>query len=671
MCSIGSACSPPAVSGVVVIVTPVLAELRIQGLGVIEDATLDLHPGLTVVTGETGAGKTMVVTGLHLLGGGRADSSRVRRGATRAMVEGRFLLPPSETDRDTDRDTERDTEPPGDDAEETPRSALRLAADAGAALDDDGSLIAARTVSADGRSRAHLGGRSVPMAVLGDVTDAALAVHGQHEALRLLRAAEQRAVLDRFAGAAVAEPLAAYRRTRTAWRHAVTELTRRREQAREMSREADMLRHGLTEIEAVDPQPGEDAELVAEARRLADVDDLRATASAALAALAGTPDGTGEDPDAVGLLGEARRRLQGSSGSQDPALAGLDPRLAEAAALLGDAAAELTDYLERLDADPERLEHVLARQAALKGLTRKYAADVDGVLAWADAAREKLTGLDTSDEALAALAAEAEGLAGEVAGHAAAVSAARREAADRFGAAVSAELDGLAMGSASVQLAVGVKEVAAADTAALEVDGRWVVAGPDGVDEVELLLTPHAGAPPLPVHKGASGGELSRVMLAVEVVLAGADTTPTLVFDEVDAGVGGRAAVEVGRRLARLARTHQVVVVTHLAQVAAYADRHLVVDKGGLADAGDTDGVTRSAVRTLDDGDRTIELARMLAGTEETETGRAHAEELLAAAAADRSATSGTSAASVGAPTPITRGATTRRSGGRRSRRAG
>ncbi|WP_116711221.1 DNA repair protein RecN [Actinomycetospora cinnamomea] len=637
-----------------------LSELRIQGLGVIEDATLDLHPGLTVVTGETGAGKTMVVTGLHLLGGGRADSSRVRRGASRATVEGRFLLPPaSEVDDEPEDDAGEDDA--GEDA--PPRSALRLAADAGAALDDDGSLIAARTVSADGRSRAHLGGRSVPMAVLGDVTDAALAVHGQHEALRLLRAAEQRAVLDRFAGAAVAEPLAAYRRTRTAWRRATAELARRREQARELTREADMLRHGLGEIEGVAPQPGEDAELVAEARRLADADDLRAAATGALAALAGPPEGTGDEPDTIGLLGEARRRLQGSD---DPALAGLDPRLAEAAALVGDAAAELTDYLERLEADPQRLEHVLARQAELKSLTRKYAADVDGVLAWADTARERLAGLDTSDEALAALAAEAEQHAGELAGHAAAVSAARREAAERFGAAVSAELDGLAMGAASVQLAVGVKEAASGATDALPVEGRHVVAGPDGVDEVELLLTAHAGAPALPVHKGASGGELSRVMLAVEVVLAGADTTPTLVFDEVDAGVGGRAAVEVGRRLARLAATHQVVVVTHLAQVAAYADRHLVVDKGGLAAVDGTDGVTRSAVRALDDGERVVELARMLAGTEETETGRAHAEELLAAAAADRA-----SSGAGDAPTPISRGAATRRSGSRRGRRAG
>jgi DNA repair protein RecN (Recombination protein N) len=647
----------PGVSEGVGTVRPVLSELRIQGLGVIEDATLDLHPGLTVVTGETGAGKTMVVTGLHLLGGGRGDSSRVRRGASRATVEGRFLLPPTPDEESGEDDAGEDVEP---------RSALRLAADAGAALDDDGSLIAARTVSADGRSRAHLGGRSVPMAVLGDVTDAALAVHGQHEALRLLRASEQRAVLDRFAGAAVAEPLAAYRRTRTAWRRATSELARRREQARELTREADMLRHGLGEIEGVAPRPGEDAELVAEARRLADADDLRAAAAGALAALAGPPEGTGDEPDTIGLLGEARRRLQAGSGSQDPSLAALDPRLAEAAALVGDAAAELTDYLERLEADPQRLEQVLARQAELKSLTRKYAADVDGVLAWADTARERLAGLDTSDEALAALAAEAEQLAGELAGHAGAVSAARREAAERFGAAVSAELDGLAMGAASVQLAVGVKEAAPGAADALSVEGRHLVAGPDGVDEVELLLTPHAGAPALPVHKGASGGELSRVMLAVEVVLAGADTTPTLVFDEVDAGVGGRAAVEVGRRLARLAATHQVVVVTHLAQVAAYADRHLVVDKGGLQAVNGTDGVTRSAVRTLDDGERVVELARMLAGTEETETGRAHAEELLAAAATDRA-----SSGSGDTPTPISRGAATRRSGSRRGRRAG
>ncbi|WP_312029973.1 DNA repair protein RecN [Actinomycetospora sp. TBRC 11914] len=645
-----------------------LSELRIQGLGVIEDATLELHPGLTAVTGETGAGKTMVITGLHLLGGGRADSSRVRRGASRAVVEGRYVLPGA-AEEDAAPDDEADPDDGsgegsggegsgGEESGEDARDAARVARDAGAALDDDGSLIAARTVSADGRSRAHLGGRSVPLGVLSDVADASLAVHGQHEALRLLRPGEQRAVLDRFAGAAAAEALARYRDTRGRWRTAVTELAERREHTREMAREADLLRHGLTEIESLDPQPAEDAELVAEARRLADVDDLRSAALTALAAVAGPPDGTGDEPDATAMVGEARRSL---SGTEDPRLTALEPRLAEVSTLLTDVAAELSGYLDGLEADPERLAQVLERQAALKGLTRKYAADVDGVLAWAATARERLESLDVSDEALAALAAEADRLAGELAERAAALTAVRGEAAERLAGAVTAELDGLAMAAAAVSVVVGQKGASATDPAGLDVPGVGrVVAGPDGVDEVELLLAPHAGAPPLPIAKGASGGELSRVMLAVEVVLAGADTVPTLVFDEVDAGVGGHAAVEIGRRLARLAETHQVVVVTHLAQVAAYADRQLMVDKGAVSE-----GVTRSSVRTLDDSERVVELARMLAGTEETETGRAHAEELLAAAAQDKGGGP--------PPTPITKGVTkVRRRGERRSgRRAG
>jgi DNA repair protein RecN (Recombination protein N) len=646
----------------------VLSELRIQGLGVIEDATLELHQGLTAVTGETGAGKTMVITGLHLLGGGRADSSRVRRGTSRAVVEGRYVLPEADPQAPPGAVAADAADGPGraddhaDDGEGGPRDAAGIARDAGAALDDDGSLIAARTVSADGRSRAHLGGRSVPLGVLSDVADASLAVHGQHEALRLLRPAEQRAVLDRFAGGSAAEALARYRDVRARWRSAVAELTERREHTREMAREADLLRHGLTEIEALDPRPGEDTDLVAEARRLADVDDLRSAALTALAAVAGPPDGTGDEPDATALVGEARRGL---AGIEDPRLTALEPRLAEVSTLLTDVAAELSGYLEGLEADPERLAQVLERQAALKGLTRKYAADVDGVLAWARRASERLESLDVSDEALAALAAEADRLAAELAERAAALTAVRAEAAERLATAVTTELDGLAMVAASVTVVVGRKDATPTDPAGLDVPGVGrVVAGPDGVDEVELLLAPHAGAPSLPIAKGASGGELSRVMLAVEVVLAGADTVPTLVFDEVDAGVGGHAAVEIGRRLARLAETHQVIVVTHLAQVAAYADRQLMVDKGAVA-AGEDGGVTRSSVRSLDDAERVVELARMLAGTEETETGRAHAEELLAAAARDKRGGP--------EPTPITKGVTKVRARGERrpGRRAG
>lgn len=575
--------------------------MRIQGLGVIDDATLALHAGLTVVTGETGAGKTMVVTGLHLLGGGRADASRVRSGAQRAVVEGRF-----QTTIDS--------------------PAAKVAGDAGAEPDDDGSLIAVRTVTADGRSRAHLGGRSVPNAVLSELAEQVLAVHGQNDQLRLLRSGEQRAVLDRFAGEPVLHVLADYQRVRAEWAEAVRELTERTERSRELAREAELLRHGLAEIEAVAPESGEDVALVDEARRLADVDQLREIATAAHLALTGAADGDPDAPGAIGLVGEARRRL---SGAEDPALRELEPRVAEAVAVLADVGGELGGYLDRLDADPARLEQVLARQAELKQLTKKYAADVDGVLAWADEARSRLSGMDTSEEALAALAARRDELAVELAEHAVVVSAARKEAAVGLSAAVSEELDGLAMPQARLEVVVEPKEADAGDPNALPVQGRTLHAGPDGVDEVELQLIAHSGAPALPIHKGASGGELSRVMLALEVVLADADTVPTLVFDEVDAGVGGRAAVEIGRRLARLARTHQVVVVTHLPQVAAYADRHLVVDKGA-ADG----GLTRSDVRVVADERRVVELARMLAGMDSTETGRAHAEELLDTATA-------------------------------------
>ncbi|GAB3008089.1 DNA repair protein RecN [Saccharothrix stipae] len=579
-----------------------LAEMRIQGLGVIDEATLELDAGFTVVTGETGAGKTMVVTGLHLLGGGRAEASRVRNGADKAVVEGRFAAPAGSP-------------------------AAKVAEEVGGQPDDDGSVIAIRTVGADGRSRAHLGGRSVPVGVLAELAEQLLAVHGQNDQLRLLRPAEQRSVLDRFAGDEVAEPLRSYRKVRDEWLRVATELSERTARSHELAREAEMLRHGLTEINSVDPKPGEDEELVAEARRLADADQLREAASGAQYAVAGSPDGDPDVPGALGLIGEARRRL---TASDDPKLRDLEPRLVEAETLLADVGAEIASYLEHLDADPARLEQVLARQAELKSLTRKYAADVDGVIAWAQDASARLSGLDTSDEALAALAARRDELAVELAGHARQVTAERVAAAEELGKAVSDELTGLAMPHATVEVAVRPRVAEQGDAQALNVGGQLLHAGASGVDDVELRLIAHPGAPALPVHKGASGGELSRVMLALEVVLSHSDPVPTLVFDEVDAGVGGRAAVEVGRRLARLARSHQVIVVTHLPQVAAFADRHLVVDKTA-------DGVlTRSGVRRLDESQRVVELARMLAGMDSTDTGRAHAEELLAAAKADK-----------------------------------
>src|SRR6185312_218428 len=400
-----------------------LAEMRIQGLGVIDDATLELDAGLTVLTGETGAGKTMVVTGLTLLGGGRAEASRVADGTRRAVVEGRFTA----------------------DA-----AALKVADEVGAEADDDGALIAVRIVGADGRSRAHLGGRSVPVGVLARLADSALALHGQNDQLRLLRPAEQRALLDRFAGEVVAAPLQRYRAVRAEWQAVAAELVERRDGARRLAQEADLLRHGLTEIEAVDPQPGEDRELTAEARRLAAADDLREAAGTARAAIAG---GDAMDESALGavaLVGEARHRLTGSG---DDALAALDSVLGDVLAQLDDVAGELTAYLDRLDADPERLARVLGRQAELKALTRKYAADTDGVLAWAEQARERLDRLDTSDEALAALGGRRDALAAELAEHAAVVTAGRAAAAARLADGTTAELGGLAMPDARLLVA--------------------------------------------------------------------------------------------------------------------------------------------------------------------------------------------------------------------------
>jgi DNA repair protein RecN (Recombination protein N) len=508
---------------------------------------------------------------------------------------------------------------------------LARAVDAGAEVDEDGELLVSRAIAVEGRSRAYLGGSAVPAGLLGELAEGVLAVHGQSDQLRLLKPAEQRAALDRYGS--LGELVDRHREAFATWRRLADDLADRTARARELAREADGLRAGLEEIAAVEPQPGEDGALATEAEKLAHADALRLAARTAHVALAGDPDDPAADgADVTALLGGARRALAHESAA-DPELAALEKRLDEVSYLVADVGTELAGYGERLDADPARLAAVEERRAALKALVRKYGGvegTVDEVLAWSATAAERLAALDVSEDALAALAAEREAAEAATTSVAAELSRARHEAAERFGAAVTEELAGLAMPQAVVSVDVNAKP--AGDGPSIELAGERVAVGPDGVDEVELLLRPHRGAPPLPVQRGASGGELSRVMLAIEVVFAGSDPVPTMVFDEVDAGVGGRAAVEVGRRLARLAADHQVLVVTHLPQVAAYADAHVVVDKA------DSEGtlVTRSDVRLLDDAGRVRELARMLAGLDDSELGRAHAEELLATAAADR-----------------------------------
>jgi DNA repair protein RecN (Recombination protein N) len=457
----------------------------------------------------------------------------------------------------------------------------------------------------------------VPVGVLAEVGEVVLAVHGQNDQQRLLQPARQRAALDRFAG----EPVLALRDSFAAgWvrlRDVRATLAQLRAESEERAREAELLRLGLAEVEGVAPEPGEGLALVAEIERLGHADALRTAAGGAQELLTG--DEAGEATDALQLLVAARRALEGVS-EHDPLLADLAGRAREAAVLVGDLAQELASYAAGVEADPARLAAAQERLASLTALVRRHGVgDSDGVLAWAAEASDRLLALDATGDSIGALVEEEARLAAELADLGTRLTKAREDAAAAFGEAVTAELVQLAMPHASVGATVTQRQ--ASD--GLAIGDRVLAAGPDGLDDVEILLVPHAGAPARPLGKGASGGELSRVMLAVEVVFAGSDPVPVMVFDEVDAGVGGAAAVEIGRRLARLAASHQVLVVTHLPQVAAFADQHLHVVK-----TSDGTAVTRGGVVVLDDEGRVSELSRMLAGLD-SGLARAHAEELL------------------------------------------
>ncbi len=553
-----------------------ISELRITDLGVINDATMSFDRGFTVVTGETGAGKTMIVTGLGLLLGGRADPKLVRSGADRARIEGRFTSTTAET---VDR-----------------------VVGAGGQLDEDGELLLARHLTPTGRSRAYLGGASVPAGLCAEVAANLVTIHGQADQVRLVEPGHQRHLLDRFAGTAVLDPLAAYRGLWAECQAARAEVALLLADTQARAREVDLLRFGLEEIARVNPLPGEDASLASEASRLQAADDLRMAAQSAVVALAGSEDEAG---GALAWLSSARKALETRVG-QDVELAAFADRLKEAGFQLTDVTADLARYVDDLDAQPGRLEQIAARRAQLGILTRKYGSTCDEVLAWAADAAGRLVTLESSDDRIVSLTERIEELDRELLTLAAEISAARRRAADRFSAQAVRELTALAMPHAKLTF-----ELISTQS------------GPYGQDSVDLLFSANPGSEPRSLGKVASGGELSRVRLALEVVLAAARDAGTLVFDEIDAGVGGRVAVEIGRRLATLAHHAQVIVVTHLAQVAAFADRHYVVVKSN-------DGqVSTSGVRQIAEGDRAAELARMMAGLETTDSALAHAGELV------------------------------------------
>jgi DNA repair protein RecN (Recombination protein N) len=555
-----------------------LTELRIADLGVIGDATIEPSPGFTAVTGETGAGKTMIVTGLALLAGAKADPKLIRSGASRALVEGQWQL--------------------GDDAEQLE--------ELGAAV-EDGEVLLSRQLAAS-RSRMAIGGVQVPLTVGSELVGEWITIHGQSEQLRLGTPERQLEVLDRFAGPDLAAELTRYQEHYLARKAAADELAELTTRSQERARELDLLQFGLAEIERSDPQPGEDRELAAEAQRLQAVDDLRLAAHAALVALAGEEDDYGDQAEAIGLVGAARKALSGVLAA-DATLEPIAAQLAETAAGLADAASRLASYLAGLDADPLRLEWIAGRRAELAGLTRKYGADVDEVLAWAQQSAERVVALGAGDARIEELTVQLAELDATLRASADRMTGLRRAAAAQLAALVAEELKSLAMPKARLEFRVDPAEL-----------------GPHGADQVNLLFSANPGSTPAPLGKVASGGELSRVRLALEVVLATESSSATFVFDEVDAGVGGAVALEIGRRLSRLAERCQVIVVTHLAQVAAFADRHFVVVKA------DDGMVTTSGVRLVDADDRVEVLARMMGGLASSESSLAHARELLASA---------------------------------------
>ena len=553
-----------------------LTELTIRNLGVITEGTLALGPGLTVVTGETGAGKTMVVSGLGMVTGARADSGIVRNHEGTAQVEALFQELPSET--------------------------VDYVDGVGGVIEDH-ELLVARQVNATGRSRSWIGGASVPLAALRDLD--LVTIHGQSEQVRLSTPERQREVLDRAAGPKLAVDMAVYSQKFDERKRLVAELASLSSSAAERAREADMLRYGLSEIEKVAPQPGEDVALLGEAKRLSDADVLRTHAYTAITALAGD-DSTDDETSALTRLNTARKALH-LVASEDASAEPLVQLVDEVAALTTDLASQVSGYLADLSSDPNRLEWIETRLAELKVLTRKYGADATEVLAWAKASEERLATLVDSDESVTGLEGRISLLDQDLEALAAKLSAARARASAIFGDQIAQELAALAMPHARVEFAL---------TELPEL-------GPHGRDYVQLLFTANPGAEPAPLGKVASGGELSRVRLAIEVVLADVSGRATFVFDEVDAGIGGAVGLQVGCRLARLARTSQVVVVTHLAQVAAFADRHWVVLKT------DNGEVTSSGLSEVNGQNRLVELARMMGGLDQTSSSIAHAQELL------------------------------------------
>ena len=564
-----------------------LEEITIRSLGVIEQTTLELGPGFTVLTGETGAGKTMILTALSLVLGGKSDSSLVRTGSERLTASASFRV-----------------------TAELSESALEMGAGV-----DDGLLILTRNISAEGKSKASAGGVAVTASVLNDLGEELIEIHAQAANMSITKSAKQRDILDRFGGDEVKKVLDKYREIFNSHNLLALRISEIRASAQGKDSEIQSLREFSQNFAQLKPKPEEFSQLLVEISRLSSVEELRAAMALVCDLLSNDENGV------VSALARGRKALE-SVADKDPAIAAVAGDLSESFFLASDASAATYRYIEELEADPQRLDALGARRSELNAFLKRYASAVEPdeaiteLIAKAGQVDERMADLSGGQERLDLMDAQLAQLFASLVDQSKKVSKARKKVADALSAQVSEEIHSLAMPHTNFLC-----EVSSPDYAKKITISQLSVTG---ADEVSMLLQAHAGGPLVAIAKGASGGELSRVMLALEVVLALSQPVGTYVFDEVDAGVGGKAAIEVGRRLHALSRHAQVIVVTHLPQVAAWADSHFVVRKNSNG------FVHQSDVENLSGAERITEIARMLAGHEHSKSAQEHASELLA-----------------------------------------
>ena len=562
-----------------------LEEISIRSIGVIEHSTLEISPGLTVLTGETGAGKTMILTALNLILGGKSDSSLVRKGSERLVASGSFSVPKSLQDSFEEH-------------------GLQV---------EDGQLILTRTVNADGKSKATSNAISVPSSALASASENLVEVHAQAANLNMTKAAKQRDLLDRFGGKELHSALVNYQSELANYHELKSRITAMKKSIDSRDAQLSELREFAAVMGKLKLERGELQEISTEIGRLSSVEDLRMAAQNASSVI------EEEESGSLTTLGITRKSLD-SVRAKDPQIEELYQRVSEAFFLVDDAKGVLASYIANLEADPARLDYLNARKAEINALIKKYGGsqsaddELIALIERFESSKNAIADLEGGDERLKELETELVGIKKKLVAAAKSLTSSRSENATKLSKEVTKEIQQLSMPHTSFHC-----QVQSADYNALKESDFTAL----GCDEIAMLIQGHKDGPLVPLAKGASGGEMSRVMLALEVVLAATHPVGTYVFDEVDAGVGGKAAIEVGRRLHALSQHAQVIVVTHLPQVAAWADSHFVVTKN-------SDGsVTESNVRKVVKEDRVEEIARMLAGMESSTSAREHATELL------------------------------------------